>query len=101
MGGTQCGVSSRLLEYETDWYEVMEILLSRLQDEPENKSGFEEIASRDLEFWASVQPGGDTLNLKIKVALIENKYFEPAKGMEKVLKLAFNDRFMTQVYFHV
>ena len=29
--GLQCGVSSKLLEYETDWYEVMEILLSRLQ----------------------------------------------------------------------
>ena len=26
----QCGVSSRLLEYETDWCEVMEIILSRL-----------------------------------------------------------------------
>ena len=25
--GLQCGVSSKLLEYETDWYEVMEIVL--------------------------------------------------------------------------
>ena len=38
--GLQCGVSSKLLEYETDWYEVMEIILSRLEDEPETKDRF-------------------------------------------------------------
>ena len=38
--GLQCGVSSKLLEYETDWYEVMEIILSRLEDEPEIKDRF-------------------------------------------------------------
>ena len=26
----QCGVSSRLLEYETDWYKVIEIIFRRL-----------------------------------------------------------------------
>merc|ERR1712105_478890 len=67
--GLQCGVSSKLLEYETDWYEVMEIILSRLQDEPESKERFEIIASRDLEYWARVQPGGEALNLKIRVVL--------------------------------
>ena len=36
----QCTVSSRLLEYGTDWYEVMEIILSRLQDEQEDKERF-------------------------------------------------------------
>ena len=72
----QCGVSSRLLEYETDWYEVMEIILSRLQDEQEDKERFEVIASRDLEYWAKMQPGGDSLNLKIRVMLEEKRYFE-------------------------
>ena len=57
----QCGVSSRLLEYETDWYEVMEIILSRLQDEHEDKERFEVISSRDLEYW---------------VMLEEKRYFE-------------------------
>ena len=78
--GLQCGVSSRLLEYETDWYEVMEIILSRLQDEQEDKERFEVIASRDLEYWAKMQPGGDSLNLKIRVMLEEKRYFESPAG---------------------
>ena len=99
--GLQCGVSSRLLEYETDWYEVMEIILSRLQDEQEDKERFEVIASRDLEYWAKMQPGGDSLNLKIRVMLEEKRYFEPPAGSRKALRLVFNDRFSTQVLFHV
>ena len=99
--GLQCGVSSKLLEYETDWYEVMEIILSRLQDEQENKEKFENIASRDLETWAKMQPGGDSLNLKIRVSLEEKRYFEPPAGSRKALRLIFNDRFSTQVLFHV
>lgn len=98
--GLQCGVSSKLLEYETDWYEVMEILLSRLQDEPESKDRFELIASRDLEYWARVQPGGEQLNLKIQVTLEEKRYFLPPAGSRKTLRLIFNDRFSTQVIFH-
>jgi len=98
--GLQCGVSSKLLEYETDWYEVMEILLSRLQDEPEKKEQFETIASRDLEYWARIQPGGDTLNLEIQVKLEEKRYFLPPSGSRKTLRLVFNDRFKTQVLFH-
>jgi len=98
--GLQCGVSSKLLEYETDWYEVMEILLSRLQDEPERKEQFELISSRDLEYWARIQPGGDTLNLKIRVSLEEKRYFLPPSGSRKTLRLVFNDRFQTQVLFH-
>jgi len=98
--GLQCGVSSKLLEYETDWYEVMEILLSRLQDEPENKERFEIIASRDLEYWARIQPGGDTLNLKIRVSLEEKRYHLPPNGTRKNLRLIFNDRFSTEVIFY-
>ena len=99
--GLQCGVSSKLLEYETDWYEVMEIILSRLEDEPEAKENFELIASRDLEYWARNQPGGDSLNLRISVMLEEKKYFAPPLGIRKALKLVFNDRFYTHVIFHV
>jgi len=98
--GLQCGVSSKLLEYETDWYEVMEIILSRLQDEPENKERFEIIASRDLEYWARIQPGGDTLNLKIRVSLEEKRYHLPPNGSRKNLRLIFNDRFSTEVVFY-
>jgi len=99
--GFQKGVSSKLLEYETDWYEVMEIILSRLQDEQEDKDKFEIIASRDLEYWAKMQPGGDSLNLRIRAVLEEKRYFEPPSGSRKALRLNFNDRYSTQVLFHV
>ena len=108
--GMQCGVSSRLLEYETDWYEVMQILLAKLEEEPEVQNRFEAAASLALEDWAKLQPGGASLNLKIRVALEEKKYFmggagRPGAGAppgaRKSLKLTFNDRFTTQVLFHV
>ena len=34
-------VLSKLLEYETDWYDMMEILLSRLEDEPVDQDKFQ------------------------------------------------------------
>ncbi len=49
-------------------YEVMEILLSRLEDEPASQATLQTVAGRDLEHWALAQPGGDTLNLKIQVS---------------------------------
>ena len=56
-------MSSRLLEYETVWYKVMERV--------------EVIASGDLDYWAKMQPGGNSINLKIRVMLEEKIYFEP------------------------
>ena len=41
-------VFSKLLEYETDWYDMMEILLSRLEDEPVDQDKFQ--ASRFFGF---------------------------------------------------
>jgi len=64
------------------------------------KEQFQTIASRDLEYWASIQPGGDALNLKIIVSLEDKRYFMPPSGSRKTLRLVFNDRFKTQVIFH-
>merc|ERR1711936_674386 len=114
--GLQKGVVSKLLEMETDWFDMMEIMLSRLEDEPTNQERLEDICARDLEHWALLQPGGDTLNLQIKVELDEhlcrkvpansrNLQQHPPKpghlGTRKAVKLTFNDRFTTQVIFHV
>ena len=74
------------------------------------------IASRDLENWALIQPGGDTLKLKIKVEMEEKLYLrqilpnstivKPVNptpkqlGNMKAIKLTFSDRYTTQVVFH-
>ena len=73
--GLQKGVCSRLLEFKTDWFYMMEILLNRLEDEPVNLDKFHVIASRDLENWAQIQPGEDTPKLKIKVEVKEEKLY--------------------------
>ena len=39
---------SKLLEYETDWFDMMEIILSRLEDEPSNQDNFQVIKSSVL-----------------------------------------------------
>jgi hypothetical protein len=53
----------------------MEILLSRLEDEPASQTALQTVSGRDLEHWALAQPGGDTLNLKIQV------HFRVASGI--------------------
>ena len=114
--GLQKGVCSKLLEFETDWYDMMEILLSRLEDEPVNQDKFQVIASKDLENWALIQPGGNTLKLKIKVEMEEKLYLRQVLanasvvksvnptpkqlGNTKTIKLTFSDRYTTQVVFH-
>ena len=75
IAGLQKGVCSRLLEFKTDWFYMMEILLNRLEDEPVNLDKFQVIASRDLENWAQIQPGEDTPKLKIKVEVKEEKLY--------------------------
>jgi len=100
--GMQQGQSSKLLEFETDWFDMMEILLSRLEDEPEDQQRFQQISSTDLEHWALLQPGGDTLNLKIRVELEERGGRSHRHlGTRKAIKLTFNDRYVTQVLFYV
>ena len=48
--GLQKGVCSKLLEYETDWYDMMEIILSRLEDEPVNQANFQVTKSSFIVF---------------------------------------------------
>ena len=42
------GMFSKLLEYETDWFDMMEIILSRLEDEPSDQDNFQVIKSSVL-----------------------------------------------------
>ena len=40
IAGLQKGVCSRLLEFKTDWFDMVEILLNRLENEPVNLHKF-------------------------------------------------------------
>jgi hypothetical protein len=56
----------------------MEILLSRLEDEPASQLLLQTVAGRDLEHWALAQPGGDMLNLKIQVSDVASAILNPS-----------------------
>jgi hypothetical protein len=99
MSASQQGQLSHLLEYETDWKEVMQILLNSLDTFPTNKSEVEKVGSEKLEEWALTQEGGDELELKVGVIISEKKYYE--SDSLKFLRLIFNDLFKTVVLFNV
>merc|ERR1712179_877907 len=90
---------SYLLEGETDWKEVMKILLNSLDSFPTNITEVELLSSNKLEEWALTQEGGDELQLKVDVKISEKKYYQT--DSIKHLKLIFNDMFNTVVLFEV
>ena len=98
MSASQQGELSNLLEFQTDWKEVMQILLNSLETFPTNKTGMEKMGSEKLEEWALTQEGGDELELKVGVAISETTFL--TKYLKSV-RLNFNDIFKTVVMFNV
>ena len=90
---------SYLLEQETDWEEVMKILLNSLDSFPTNITEVELLSSNKLEEWALTQEGGDELELKVNVKISEKNYYQT--DSIKHLRLIFNDLFKTVVLFEV
>ena len=101
VAGFQGGFPNSYLEYQTNWYEVMDLLLSKFEEEPEVLEAFELVASKELEHWARGRSDGDPLRLRIQVTLEEKGYFLPPRGMRKEVKVSFNDKFSTVVLLYV
>ena len=99
MSASQQGQLSYLLENETDWKDVMHILLDSLDAFPTNNTEVEKMGSDRLEVWALTQEGGDELELKVEVEISEKIYF--FSDTLKSLRLIFNDMFNTVVLFNV
>ena len=96
----QQGQLIHLLELQTDWKEVMEILLVCLDSSPTNKVEVENRGSEKLEQWAlTTQEGEDKLDLKVRVIISEKRYYE-ADSL-KSLRLIINNKFKTVVLFNV
>ena len=74
MSASQQGQLSYLLENETDWKDVMHILLDSLDAFPSNNTEVEKMGSDRLEEWALTQEGGDELELKVEVEISEKIY---------------------------
>jgi hypothetical protein len=99
--GQQCGMNSSVIEWQTDWHDIMTIVLTGLETHPDHVTEAASVMAADLETWAQAQPGGAMLNLRISVAIAEGRYFLPPLGRRKELRIFFNDRFNTQVLFHI
>ena len=92
----------------------MEILLSRLEDEPASQAALQTSPAGTSSTGPSPSPAGTRSTSRSRfqsrlghpdpcpqVQLEEKRYFMPPLGSRKAMKLTFNDRFTTQVIFHV
>lgn len=97
---TQKGKESHLLEFQTDWSEVMDILLNNLSRQPASPlCPVEMQAAQELEAWALAQDGGEELQLRCRVNVADLKYYRATAV--KNLWLYFNDQYKTIVMFTV
>lgn len=95
------GALSELLEYDTDWMEVMLIILDTLETFPTSVMTTQNILARSLENWVMSHPGAEHLNMKATVTIEEKAYFTPPLGSKKSLRVSFADTFQTEVLFYV
>ena len=101
LAGYQKGLVSQILEYETDWMEVMVIILDMLEMFPNSVMTAQNILARKLKNWIISQPGAEHLNIKANAFLEEQVYFTPPLGSKKSLKISFTDNYKTEVLFHI
>ena len=94
---TQKGERSPILEEKTDWVAVMRILVSSLDNNPTDTAMACREASVRLEEWAVCQPGGQPLQLRIRVEMKDRKYYR--QDQTKCLWLHFSDIYKTAVMF--
>ena len=96
---SQQGKRSPILEEKTDWVAVMSILLASLENNTTDITMACKEASARLEEWAVCQPGGEPLQLSIRVEMKDLKYYR--QDQQKCLWLHFSDIYRTAVMFNV
>jgi len=101
VSGFQKGVVSEIVEYETDWKEVMVIILDSLEMFPNSVVMTQSILARSLINWVHSHPGAEQLNIKANVTFEEKVFFTPPLGSKKSLNILFSDNFKTEVLFHI
>ena len=98
VAGFQKGLVSNSLEYNTDWMEVMIIILETLEIFPTSVKTVEQVLATALDEWVVAN---GALNIKTSVKIEEKIYFPPPYGSAKSLTLYFSDNFKTEVLFHI
>jgi len=100
IAGYQEGTRSHVLEHQTDWTEVMVIMLASLKEFPTSTSKATEGMENSLEDWINSHEGAEALNIKVHAAT-EDFLFHQTLGTKKSLGISFTDMCNTEVLFHV
>ena len=90
---------SKVLEQNTDWTEVMNIVLNTLEEHPTNTKSVSKEASSRLEEWALTQTGGYDLKLRVTVMIYKPDYWRQENKRD--IFLHFSDAYRTCVIFKV
>jgi len=101
IAGYQEGTRSHVLEYKTDWMEVMVIMLANFKEFPTSTSKATEGIANSLEDWINSHEGAEVLNIKVHAVTEEKVYFDKPFGTKKSLRIFFTDKYNTEVLFHV
>ena len=84
---------------ETDWKEVMMIMLTALEIENGKARNTEKLMKEKIEEWALLQEGGEELQLKVKAVIQDIVWYNVRSS--KSLKLFFSDIFGTTILFSI
>ena len=95
------GLLSDELEYETDWKDVMIIILETLEVFPTSVDNTQQVLARVLEDWVKSHEGAEDLNIGVSVKMEEKVYFTPPLGATKCMRIKFTDKWNTEVVFHI
>jgi len=95
----QNGALSDMLEMETDWKEVMMIIMTVMELEMGLLRKVRQKMKEKIEEWSLQQEGGVELNLKVNATI--NDKTAGVTGRSKSLTLRFNDVFKTVILFSV
>ena len=99
VAGFQKGLVSNLVQYDTDWMDVMTIILEILELFPTSVNKIEKVLDAALDDWLRFSSAAD--NIKTSVKIDEEVHFLPPPGSKKSLKLSFSDMMKTEVLFHI
>jgi len=99
VAGFEKGESSKFLEYETDWLEVMSIILETLEIFPNSVETVEEVLAKAIDDWIIIN--AFTFNIKTTVKIEEKVCFPPPYGAQKNMKITFSDKFETEAHFYI
>ena len=96
IAGFRRGIGSQIVEYATNWFDVMDAVLAVVEKFPTSVPVAETVLAGVLENNEVLDEGNGTV-----VEMEEKVYFTPPQGAKKSLKIRFGDRWETELHFHL